>query len=79
MSVKIRKVGNSTVVTIPDEALSASKLSAGSVVEVTGRNGVISIKRAKNEITMDDIFKEWEGKYEPEEIDWGPPVGNEVW
>lgn len=25
-----------------------------------------------------DLFKDWQGQYEPVEIDWGAPVGAEI-
>ena len=25
-----------------------------------------------------DLFKDWQGQYEPVEIDWGEPVGAEI-
>lgn len=29
--------------------------------------------------TIEDLFKNYNGEYTHKEIDWGEPVGNEVW
>ncbi len=32
----------------------------------------------KKHKTIDDLFEGYEGDYKPEEIDWGEPVGKEI-
>ena len=31
------------------------------------------------EVTLDDIFEDYEGESAAEEYDWGSPVGKEAW
>ena len=42
-------------------------------------NIVITKVKEKKELTMDDIFKDYDEEYVAEEFDWGTPVGKEVW
>ena len=30
-------------------------------------------------ISLEDIFKDYDGEYKAEEFDWGSSVGKEVW
>ena len=42
-------------------------------------NLVITKVNEQKEITLEDIFKDYDEKYTAEEFDWGSPVGREVW
>lgn len=42
-------------------------------------NIVITKVKKEKELTLEDIFKDYDGKYEAEKYDWGSPVGKEVW
>ena len=42
-------------------------------------NIVITKVKAEKEITLDDIFKDYNGESTVEEFDWGTLVGKEVW
>ena len=42
-------------------------------------NIVITKVKEKKELTIDDIFKDYDGEYVAEEFDCGTPVGKEVW
>lgn len=33
----------------------------------------------RNELTLDDIFKDYNGESVAKEFDWNSPVGREVW
>lgn len=33
----------------------------------------------KKNVSIIDLFADYQGEYKPEEIDWGEPVGEEVW
>ena len=51
------------------------------IVELSRVDDNIVIKKAekKTELTLDDIFKDYDGEGVTEEFDWGSPVGKEVW
>lgn len=42
-------------------------------------NIVITKVKEKKELTLEDIFKDFDGEDKAEEFDWGSPVGKEVW
>jgi antitoxin MazE len=51
-------------------------------VEVDNENDRIIISRVKiprNYPTIQELFADFNGDYEAVEIDWGEPVGEEVW
>lgn len=39
---------------------------------------IMKVKKEK-ELTLEDIFKDYDGEYVAEEFDWGSSVGKEVW
>ena len=51
------------------------------LVELSRVDDNIVIKKVKNEneLTLDDIFKVYDGESAAEEFDWGSPVVKEVW
>lgn len=81
MQVTIQKWGNSQGIRIPKAFLEALGMSENDVVELDRVNDNIVIKKVKQEnvLTLDDIFKGYDGKNETEEFDWGSPIGKEVW
>lgn len=81
MQATIQKWGNSQGIRIPKAFLDALGMSENDVVELDRVNDNIIIKKVKkeNNLTLDDIFKGYDGEYKAEEFDWGSPVGKEVW
>lgn len=81
MRATIQKWGNSQGIRIPKAFLEALGMSENDVVELDRVNDNIVIKKIEktNYLTLDDIFKGYDGKSEAEEFDWGTPVGKEVW
>ena len=39
----------------------------------------IIIEKATKQKNIKELFADYHGEYTPVEIDWGEPVGNEVW
>ena len=37
------------------------------------------IENKKTHKSIEELFEGFEGEYEPIEIDWGKPVGKEIW
>lgn len=81
MQATIQKWGNSQGIRIPKAFLDALGMSENDVVELDRVNDNIIIKKVKkeNNLTLDDIFKGYDGENVAEEFDWGSPVGKEVW
>ena len=43
-------------------------------------NGKIVMEKAKSKRkNIKELFENYNGKYEPTEIDWGEPKGEEIW
>ena len=81
MQATIQKWGNSQGIRIPKAFLEALGMMENDLVELSrvGDNIVIKKVEKERELTLEDIFKNYYGKYETEEFDWGAPVGKEVW
>ena len=82
MQTTIVKWGNSQGIRLPKLLLDSVNLSDNDTVEVTAENNSLIIKKAESKRahkTIQDRFKDFHGEYEPIEIDWGKPVGNEIW
>ena len=81
MQATIQKWGNSQGIRIPKAFLEALGMMENDLVELNRVDDNIVITKAKKqkELTLEDIFKDFNGEYVAEEFDWGSPVGKEVW
>ncbi|MCI9122799.1 MAG: AbrB/MazE/SpoVT family DNA-binding domain-containing protein [Eubacterium sp.] len=81
MQVTIQKWGNSQGIRIPKAFLEALGMKENDLVELGRVDDHIVIKKAskKQDLTLEDIFKDYDEAYMAEDFDWGPPVGKEVW
>ena len=82
MKTSITKWGNSQGVRLPKSLLNSVSLSDSDIVEITAENNRIIIKKAEEKRkhkSIQERFKHFSGEYEPIEIDWGDPVGEEIW
>lgn len=81
MQATIQKWGNSQGIRIAKAFLEALGMMENDIVELSrvDDNIVISKVKEKKEPTLEDIFKEYDGKSAAEEFDWGSSVGREVW
>lgn len=82
MEVTIKKWGNSLGIRLPKKLLDELGWQANQTVEITldSHRGKIILEEntGRNEF-LENLFKEYEGDYRPEEISWGEPQGKEVW
>ncbi|MDE7478464.1 MAG: AbrB/MazE/SpoVT family DNA-binding domain-containing protein [Lachnospiraceae bacterium] len=81
MQVTIQKWGNSQGIRIPKAFLEALGMMENDLVELSrvDDNIVITKVKTEKELTLDDIFADYDGESTTEEFDWGAPVGKEVW
>lgn len=81
MHVTIQKWGNSQGIRIPKAFLEALGMVENDLVELTRVDDNIVIKKVHKEdnLTLDEIFKDYDGESAAEEFEWGSPVGREVW
>lgn len=82
-TISVNRWGNGLGIRLPKEFIDKTGITDTSRVEVTESDGRLIIARAKEtrgHIPLSVRLKDWEGiPSEPEDIDWGEPVGAEEW
>lgn len=79
MTTTIQKWGNSQGIRIPKYLLDAVQWTENEQISVSVENNKIIIKKIESQKTIKELFDDFQGDYEPVEIDWGNPMGNEIW
>ena len=80
MRVTIKKWGNSAVVRLPASVMQATHLNLDEVVEVREDRGRIVIERVKpGKYELSDLLKAITNKNQHRAVDFGLPVGGEIW
>ena len=79
MTTTIQKWGNSQGIRIPKFILDALHWSGSEQLVVTVEDDKIIIEKAEKRKNIKELFADYHGEYTPIEIDWGEPVGEEVW
>ncbi|MCL2377975.1 MAG: AbrB/MazE/SpoVT family DNA-binding domain-containing protein [Defluviitaleaceae bacterium] len=80
MITTIQKWGNSQGVRLPKVFLDELNMREGNEVEILKQDNIIVIKStAPKRKTIQELFADYDGDYTPEDIDWGPPAGDEIW
>jgi len=81
MQTNIQKWGNSQGVRIPKHILARANISENEKIDLSCENETIIIRKAKpkNKKNIKELFANFDGEYKAEEIDWGTPVGREIW
>jgi antitoxin MazE len=80
MRVEVKKWGNSASVRIPASIMAAAALSIDQAVDVREESGRIIIEPVRAPVyTLDELVGQMTPETFPEEIDFGPPAGQEVW
>ena len=82
MTTKVQKWGNSQGLRIARHVLEEAQISVGDDVNVTTRDGNIIIspvKRTHGKYDIRELLSSIPKDYKPGEVNWGKPVGKEVW
>ena len=80
MEAKLQKWGNSDGLRIPSSFLKALNLKTNDIVELKQIDDKIIItKSEKKKISLEERFKEYNGKNLAKEFIWDEPRGNEIW
>jgi antitoxin MazE len=82
MVTKVQSWGNSQGLRLNKQVLADANISVGDDVHVTVQDGVIvvtPVKRARRKLSLRSLVARIPKDYRPEEVDWGKPVGREVW
>ncbi|PID86181.1 AbrB/MazE/SpoVT family DNA-binding domain-containing protein [Candidatus Gracilibacteria bacterium] len=80
LNITLQKWGNSKGVRIPKSVLDMLNWEENENLELEMKNNKIIIKKDnQNRKTIQELFKDYDGKYTKETIDWGEARGKEVW
>ncbi len=82
MVTKIQKWGNSQGLRLAKQVLEEVHFSVGDDVDVSTRDGLIVIsrvRRVRGKRSLQELVSRIPKDYKAEEMDWGEPVGQEVW
>jgi antitoxin MazE len=82
MITKVQKWGNSQGVRLSKELLSDVDIKVGDAVDVAARDGALIVtpaRRVRGGHDLSELVRRIPKDYTPEELDWGYPVGREVW
>lgn len=80
MRAQVKKWGNSASVRIPASVMAAAALKIDQPVEVHEEDGRVIIEPViAPTYDLDTLLAQMTADTFPEEVDFGPAVGNEVW
>lgn len=82
MLTKIQKSEDSEGICFSKNILEAAQMNVGDEVQVTIQNGRIIIEtatRTRRRADLKALLAQMPEDYQPEELDWGKPVGKEEW
>jgi antitoxin MazE len=82
MLAKIQKWGNSQGLRIAKNLLADSNINVGDEVDISVKDGIIIIsaaKRIRGRHNLKNLVARIPENYQASEVDWGEPIGKEVW
>lgn len=80
MTVNIQKWGNSQGIRLPKMLLDTLDWKENEEIELTAKDGKIIISKAEpKRKSIQELFVGYDDEYEHIDIDWGEPVGDEIW
>ncbi len=80
MRLQVKKWGNSASVRIPAAIMAAAKLQVDQLVDIREDGGRIVIEPVLAPVyDLDALLDAMAPDTFPEEVDFGGPVGNEIW
>lgn len=80
MRAVISKWGNSPAIRLPKGIMESINLTVGQVVEIVVKDDHIEIhKKGEFEYDLEELLAQIEPGVRYHDVDFGPPVGKEVW
>ncbi len=80
MRVQVRKWGNSASVRIPASVMAATALSIDQAVHIRAEEGRIIVEPIRTPAyDLDDLLDQMTPETFPDDLDFGPPAGEEIW
>lgn len=77
----LQKWGNGTGVRIPKKVVVAARLKLYQQLNINLKNGSIILTpvKTKPKVTLEDLLAGVTAENVHKEVDWGQPVGKEIW
>lgn len=76
----VKKWGNSLAIRIPNVVIQDLGLSENSNIQIVSNGVSATIQPSKHKkVTLDELVAAITPENRHEEVDWGKPVGKEVW
>ena len=79
MSVTIQKWGNRQGIRIPKAIVEELRWRENESLAMRAQDGKLIIEPEAKRKNIKELFADFDGNYSPVEIDWGDPVGDELW
>jgi antitoxin MazE len=80
MKMVVKKWGNSAAVRIPASVMAAASIGLDQPVDIREEGGRIVIEPIKADpYDLDALLDQMDPETFPEEVDFGPPEGREIW
>lgn len=80
MEARLQKWGNSVGIRIPSNIIKSLNLKINDVLELkTDDKKIIITKSIKKTISLEERFKEYNGKNLAKDFEWDEPQGREIW
>ena len=82
MLAKIQKWGNSQGLRLTKNLLADAQLGVGDQVDISVKDGIIIVapdKKIRGKHSLKDLVARIPENYQSGEVEWGEPVGKEVW
>jgi antitoxin MazE len=80
MRATVKKWGNSAAVRIPASVMEAARLHLDEEVDVREEKGrIVIVPVRQKSYRLEDLVKRINARNLPDPVDFGPPVGREVW
>ena len=79
MKARIQKWGNSLALRIPKSVATHSNIEQGSVVDLSLDNGRMIVEPAQEQYSLEELLARVTKTNLHSEVDFGLPVGKEVW
>lgn len=78
-SAAIQKWGNSQGIRLPKSLLDALDWKINDKLTLVHQDNKLVLENSGKQKKLQALFENFEGEYKTEEIDWGEPVGKEIW
>lgn len=81
MTTTIQKWGNSQGIRLSKSLLDSIKWQENEEINIKTENNKIIIEKVikAQKKNIKELFENYDGNYIPTKIDWGKPVGKEIW